>query len=52
MGSLGFMTPFEIAKMGDVLARVISTDHSVPLMLRHRLQVGAGVLHPRRRTPA
>lgn len=39
MGSLGFMTPFEIGGQLDaVLSRVISLDRGMPLMLRHRLQ--------------
>lgn len=39
MGSLGFMTPFEITgHMETVLSRVIGTDRGMPLMLRHRLQ--------------
>ncbi|KAL4423771.1 hypothetical protein ABPG75_001072 [Micractinium tetrahymenae] len=39
MGSLGFMTPFEIGGQLDaVLSRVISVDRGMPLMLRHRLQ--------------
>lgn len=38
LGSLGFMTPFPIEKMGKVLAGVFSTTRSFPIMLRHRLQ--------------
>lgn len=38
MGSLGFMTPFPISRMGTVLSRVTSVDHGFPLMLRHRLK--------------
>jgi NAD+ kinase len=42
MGSLGFMTPFQIADMHAVLRRVTALDRGVPLMLRHRLQVSPG----------
>lgn len=38
MGSLGFMTPFQIGRMADVLGRVTGVERGVPLMLRHRLQ--------------
>ena len=38
MGSLGFMTPFPLARMESVLSRVTSVAHGFPLMLRHRLQ--------------
>jgi NAD+ kinase len=38
MGSLGFMTPFEIGRMEAVLGRVTGMDRGVPLMLRHRLR--------------
>ena len=38
LGSLGFMTPFPIEKMGKVLLGVFSTKRSFPIMLRHRLQ--------------
>lgn len=38
MGSLGFMTPFLVSKMGAVLSGVTSTQSGFPLMLRHRLE--------------
>ncbi|EFN50454.1 hypothetical protein CHLNCDRAFT_143392, partial [Chlorella variabilis] len=41
MGSLGFMTPFQIGRMADVLGRVTGVERGVPLMLRHRLQASA-----------
>lgn len=38
MGSLGFMTPFPLARMKKTLEMVTSSSHAFPIMLRHRLQ--------------
>lgn len=45
MGSLGFMTPFGINHMEAVLNGVTGLERGVPLMLRHRLQVGGTGVH-------
>jgi NAD kinase len=38
MGSLGFMTPFSVARLEKTITSVISPKYNLPLMLRHRLQ--------------
>ena len=38
MGSLGFMTPFSVARLEKTITSAISPKYNLPLMLRHRLQ--------------